>query len=98
MSLDSLRTDKLGGLPSKRQVIPPEGGWKDWTHYVVEVSYRSTNPIFRRILYVGFLGKPDRPLSGGYTSMVLTQSDDHNWNPEGLYFLRAVCEIEELAR
>lgn len=92
-----MKFDTLGWLPTKRQVIPPEGGWKERTHYVVEVSYRPTNPIFRRILYVGFIRDPARPLAGSYTSIMLTESDDKEWNPEHLYYLRAVCEIKEMA-
>ena len=35
----------------------PRGGWKEETYYVVEVSFRNTNPKHRAILYTGFLNE-----------------------------------------
>jgi len=35
--------------------IPPEEGWKPHSYYVVEVSGHKGNPIFKAILYTGFL-------------------------------------------
>ena len=50
-------------LPPNREIIPPEGGWEEQTTYLVEVSFRSANPIHRALFFSGFLikGKP-----GGY--------------------------------
>lgn len=53
----------------KREIIPPEGGWKEKTFYEVEVSYSSRNPIHKAIFYSGFLSK-GKPC--GYNAI---------WNP-----------------
>jgi hypothetical protein len=84
--------------PEKRTHIAPEGGWKEQTYYVVDTSWRSTNPIHRRILYVGFLGPEGRPLSGGYTALLCGDQEDLDEfsNPELLYYLAPVCEIPEM--
>lgn len=81
--------------PNKRTHIAPEGGWKPQTYYVVDTAWRSTNPIHRRILYVGFLGRPDRPLSGNYTALLCGDQEDLDEfsDPEALYYLVPVCEI-----
>ena len=86
-------------LPAERGIFPPDGGWKELTHYVVDIAWRSTNPIHRGILYVGFLnGRPELPLSGGYTGMMYSDSESlfEFGNPERAYYLRPVCEIPEM--
>jgi len=64
-------------LPGKeKEIIVPEGGWERKSYYLVEVSYRSTNPIHRAIFYTGFLNGPNgEPCNyaefwGGYDSPV----------------------------
>ena len=45
--------------------IPPKGGWEPQSHYVVEVSAFDGNPVFKAILYTGFLNGPNNE-PGGY--------------------------------
>ena len=80
--------------PEKHEIIPPEGGWKERTYYVVDISVNKNNPVHRAILYVGFLGKQN-PLAGGYTGLMRSPDDDH-YPVTTLYFIRAVCEIPEM--
>jgi hypothetical protein len=85
--------------PEQRTHIPPEGGWKEQTYYVVDTAWRSTNPIHRRILYVGFLnGAPGHPLTGGYTALLSSDFEQlaDFGRPDRLYYLKAVCEIPEM--
>jgi len=39
----------------KPEIIPPNGGWKSCTWYLVDVSYRKGNPIHRSLFYSGFV-------------------------------------------
>lgn len=85
--------------PEERTHIEPEGGWKECTYYVVDTAWRSTNPVHRRILYVGFLnGRRGMPLTGGYT--VLLSRDFETLaeysDPNDLHYLKPVCEIPEM--
>ena len=80
--------------PEKHEIIPPEGGWKELTYYVVDISVNKNNPVHRAIMYVGFLGKQN-PLAGGYTGLMRTSGADC-YPVNTLYFIRAVCEIPEM--
>ena len=44
----------------KGTIIPPKGGWKDRTYYIVKVAFSSGNVIHKSLFYSGFLtdGKP----------------------------------------
>lgn len=88
-------------LPTAKKVVPPTGGWKSRTYYVVDVACRSSNPIFRAILYVGFI--PDgaspfneglAPLKGGYTKVMGGSHAEFGVNE--IYYLSPVCEIPEM--
>lgn len=85
--------------PAERTIVEPEGGWKELTYYVVDTAWRATNPIHRRILYVGFLnGRPGQPLTGGYTRLLARDWEDHvdYSDPNKLHYLKPVCEIPEM--
>lgn len=43
------------GWEKLRGVNPPVGGWRERTHYVVEVKFSSNNPPFRDLFFSGFL-------------------------------------------
>lgn len=90
--------------PKERTILEPEGsftragGWKEQTYYVVDVAFKASNPVHRRILYVGFLnGAKGRPLSGGYTCLLRADGDDQD-DPEKLHYLKPICEIPEMNR
>jgi hypothetical protein len=82
--------------PSAKTVIPPPNGWEDQTYYVVEVAHRTTNPIHRAILYVGFIpNKPHNPLAGGYTTL-WSATYGQEYNPMKLHYLKFISKIEGL--
>ena len=41
-------------------IFPPEGGWEEGTWYRGECSMRPSNPVFKVLIYTGFLdnGEP----------------------------------------
>jgi hypothetical protein len=45
----------------ERMAIPPEGGWKNNTWYLVSASFQKNNPTAEYLFYTGFIrdGKPD---------------------------------------
>jgi hypothetical protein len=47
-------------MDEPKGIYPPEDGWKERTWYLVEVSIRPGNPIWKGLFYTGFLqdGKP----------------------------------------
>lgn len=80
---------------SKTTIIPPEGGWKERTYYVVDVAYSKQNmPPHRAIFYTGFLnGKDGTP--GGYEA-IFQGSYEQQYSWRDAYYLKAVCEIPEI--
>jgi len=80
-------------LPPTCKIIPPKDGWKASTYYVVEVAYKSSNPIHRSILYTGFLNKDGTP--GSY-SAIFNGTSVHNQRYENVYYLRYISEIPNI--
>lgn len=86
--------------PKQRTILEPEGsftqkgGWEEQTYYVVDVAFGPSNPIHRRILYVGFLNGRV-PLSGGYTCLLRADGDDVS-DPNKLHYLKPVCKINAM--
>lgn len=80
-------------LPTGKGVIKPEGGWKESTYYVVEVAFRSNNPVHRAILFTGFLNgrKPGEP--GAYSYLTSPGYDDSTEPYDAAFYLRAVREL-----
>lgn len=64
---------KIHSLVPKKEIIVPEGGWKENTYYVVQVSYSPTNPVHTAILGVGFLQEDGSP--GSYSEIWCTSYD-----------------------
>lgn len=59
--------------PVPKMIVPPVEGWEENTWYLVEVSYRSQNPIHRALFYSGFLnGQPEgtAPWPGSYSGII----------------------------
>ncbi len=75
--------------PKTQTIIPPRGGWKEHTWYLVDVSYSKNNPIHRDLLYTGFLGQQGQPQ--GYHA--LYAQGDCNGIQEVSYLkaLKVVC-------
>jgi len=82
--------------PKEAAVIPPEGGWKENTYYVVDVSYEAHRPICRSILYVGLLGEKDPLMGKGSGLMATNKYDLYDFDLDQLHFIRAVCEIPQM--
>ena len=76
---------RIYDLVPKKEIVTPEGGWKEHTYYVVQVSYSSTNPVHTAILGVGFLQE------NGYPG-----SDSEIWNNsyEGVKAFRSAWYVE----
>ena len=84
-------------MPSPKQkkpvFIPPEGGWKPHTAYLVEVSWRAENPIHRALLHVGFV--EDDQTFGNYCE-VWQNSYDAAILARHAFYLKAITELTTL--
>lgn len=88
-------TDKaIFGLPPKRRIQPPEGGWKSYTLYLVNVSYRVTNPIHKAYFMTGNL---DQGEPGTY-SQVWRNSYEQPHGLNEVYFMEVVQELHSMPR
>lgn len=78
-------------LIKDRQINVPEGGWKERTWYVVEMSMNRSNPVFKGLLYTGFLsdGKPC-----GYHTLFSINTPDEKTRYSELHYLKVIREIE----
>ncbi len=76
-------------LKKKKEIIPPKDGWKESTHYIVDVSYSSGNPVHRSIFYTGFL-QDGRPC--GY-NVIFNPTSDLSHIGE-VHYMKAIREIE----
>jgi hypothetical protein len=54
--------------PSKSIIYAPVGGWVEQSYYIVELSVGRCNPIWRALMYTGFLDAYDAP--GGYSGFI----------------------------
>lgn len=76
-----------------QETIPPEGGWKPSTWYLVDVKYTAGNPVHRSLFYSGFLnGNRDGTIPGGYNCLVPLSgpSEDGVTSFGGVRYLKAV--------
>ena len=80
-------------LPATEQIIPPEGGWKPKTVYVVEVAWRSGNPLHRALLHTGFIN--DDGTFGGYCE-VWCNSYEQSHSAYDAYYLNVIQELGSL--
>lgn len=76
-------------LQPKKEIIPPKDGWKESTHYIVDVSYSSGNPVHRSIFYTGFLDN-GRPC--GY-NVIFNPTSDLSHIGE-VHYMKAIRVIE----
>ncbi len=58
-----MRTEPTCFMPPEKCIIAPEGGWKDNTTYIVEVSFNSQNPVHLAMFFSGFLNDAGKPSS-----------------------------------
>lgn len=73
-------------VATQQIIIPPVGGWKPSTNYVVEVCMNVNNPIFQDIFYTGFLTESGYP--NGYNILF-----DANTEIKNVKYMRAIREI-----
>ena len=71
--------------------IPPEGGWEEDTCYVCEVSREYGNPIFKAIIYSGYLNTTLEP--GGYSG-VFSLFMDQKFRP--LNYFKYIKDIHKI--
>ena len=64
--------------------------WKSETWYLVDVSYRKTNPIHRALFFTGFLNENGKP--GGYNCIISHNYIKHFGYKE-VYYLKVIREI-----
>ena len=74
---------------SKGTVIPPKGGGRARTWYIVNVSYSATNTIHKSLFFTGFLtdGKPS-----GYNILV-NETYESNKKISDAYYIEAVIDL-----
>lgn len=77
------------GLVSKKTVIPPSGGWKENTYYIVDVAFSANNPIHRKIFYTGFLNSAGNPC--GYNKFGFCED---KLELKDAYFVRVIRELD----
>lgn len=80
---------------SKRQkpmIIPPDGGWKPWTIYVVQVAYRKNNPIHVALFQTGFLNDQGEP--AGYNGVMTLMPPTNSWDPDSFPMLDEVYYMQ----
>jgi len=73
--------------------IPPEGGWERCSYYVVEVATHKRNPIFKAILYTGFLDKrTQQPL--GYSGVFSSTLEPEFMDLKEFQYIKAIRKID----
>ena len=89
--------ESTNGLPPKeRTIIPPPGGWRDRTYYVVDVAHCSTNVVHRAIFYSGFLNEHNGE-PGGYNTIWNASYEVGNQYPlRECHYLKVLSQIEGL--
>lgn len=77
-------------MKKKQTIIPPEGGWKPQTVYLVEVSFNHQNPIHRALFKTGFLNGPKNG-PGGYNE--LWGRYERTYEIHQVYYMKAIREV-----
>ena len=92
MSNAKLTIGEIEMKNEKKYRIPPLGGWKAHTFYLVEVSYGTGNPIHRDIFHTGFIDKGE-PQNYNY---LFAQGNCCNYkDPFYLKALKVLCTEKE---
>lgn len=76
-------------LEQESKILPPTEGWKEHTYYLVEVSYRPSNPVHLAIFAVGFLREG---VPGNY-SEVWTNTYDSSEPFSKVHYLKVLKEL-----
>lgn len=80
--------------PGKRTVIPPEGGWKRNSYYVVDVAWNSANPVHRAIFCCGLLN--DRGEPGNYNQVFRSGYDKEDARFCFVHYMKVVGCIDDI--
>ena len=81
----------VGGLATEKYRELPIGGWKPHRVYEVKVAWSRNNPIYRALLYTGFIqdGKP----AGGHTMVWAPGHEGYGSHPDDLWYLEIVRDL-----
>ena len=71
--------------------IPPEGGWEEYTYYVVEVSIEQGSPIFEAILKTDFIHEGNLPI---YCKVFTRNSHCDICDITELQYIKAIRKID----
>ena len=74
-----------------RYIFPPDGGWKECTWYLVEVSFNPGNPVFNVVFYSGFLNGPAGS-PGGY-NFLASPTIDPGYTIGSVYLMNVIREL-----
>lgn len=85
----------MAALPTEKAIIPPVGGWKENTVYLVDVAWKAANPVHRAMLHVGFVHADGR--FGNYCEVWLNNYDCPE-SAGGAYYLKAVRELVDMGK
>lgn len=78
---------------AKQTIIPPEGGWKEHTLYLVECSYFAQNPVHRALFHCVFV-KNGRP--GNYNGVTQFGCGDNSFvTINNIYYMRVIRALTE---
>lgn len=95
--------NKIRMPPEKRTIGAPEGGWEKGV-YLVEVAFKTSNPIHNAILTVRFLRDARVGTLNGPGDSVPTNEELYcpNWEETNrisdLHYLKVLSKSEELSK
>lgn len=76
--------------PKEKTIIPPAGGWKERTYYVVETAINPCNVVHRAIFYSGFLDKGE---PAGYNVVWNATYSGATHKLHKYHYLKVISEI-----
>ncbi len=79
----------ISKLVKEKQIIPPNGGFKENAYYLVWVSFSSGNPVHKCIFFTGFL---DEGYPAGYNAL-FNPTYEYNSQISEVHYMKAIREI-----
>ncbi len=89
-----MKTPSELGLPAGL-IVPPEGGWKPRTYYIIDVAYSGTNPIHKSIMYSSFL---DGNCLSRHRVEIFNGTYEEINSGRGAAYIKAISEIEGMEK
>ncbi len=89
----------------KQYIFPPIEGWEKETWYLVEISFKDTNPVHQSLFYSGYLNGGDYDfktneflnLFPGSYNMIINPSYEYAADLKDVYFLRVIKKLISLS-